>query len=124
MTSFEAGDIVIVNYPHVESKLHRRRPALVVSAGALGPDKFVLWAAMITSASNQPWPGDVSINDFRTLGLPIPSVVRTDKIATLECSGAERLSCVPPQLLQEVQNRIAQNLGLSVTTRTGSGEKS
>ena len=81
MMSFEAGDIIIVEYPHVETNELKRRPALVVSRRPLGPNGLVLWAVMITSAANRTWPGDVAIADHRALGLPIPSVVRTAKIA-------------------------------------------
>ncbi len=52
MTSFEAGDIIVVDYPHVETSQRKRRPALVVSAKPIGPNGFVLWAVMITSADN------------------------------------------------------------------------
>jgi mRNA interferase MazF len=72
MTSFEAGDIIVVDYPHVETSQLRRRPSLVISTKPVGPDGLVLWAVMITSADNKRWPGDVVIADHAALGLPIP----------------------------------------------------
>jgi mRNA interferase MazF len=114
MMSFEAGDIIIIDYPHVETNLLKRRPALVLSARPLGPDNLVLWAAMITSAENQSWPGDYMIDDHRALGLPIPSVVRTEKIATLEHEGAEKLSRATALQLEEVRSRVARHLGVSI----------
>jgi mRNA interferase MazF len=112
MMSFEAGDIIVVDYPHVETNILKRRPALVISKRSLGPDGLVLWAAMITNAANRGWPGDIAITDYRAVGLPIPSVVRTEKIAMVECRGAERLSHVTPQLLAQVQSSVADYLGL------------
>ena len=111
--SFETGDVILIDYPHVETNILKRRPALVVSDGPLGPNGLVLWAAMITSAANRAWPGDVAIADHHALGLPIPSVVRTAKIATVECAGAEKLSRAMPDLVAEVQLGIAGYLGLS-----------
>lgn len=112
MTSFDAGDIIVVNYPQVETNMLKRRPALVVSAGSLGPNGLVLWAAMITSAANRGWPGDFAIADHLALGLPIPSVVRTEKIATVECHGAGKLARLTSDQLDEVRVRMARYLGL------------
>ena len=39
--------------------------------------------AMITSAKNKPWPGDVRITDLESAGLPAHSVVRM-KLFTLD----------------------------------------
>lgn len=116
MMSFNAGDIIVVDYPHVETNLLKRRPALVVSAQSLGLNGSVLWAVMITSLANRPWPGDFEIDDHRALGLPIPSVIRTEKIATLESGGAERIGQVIPQQLAEVQARVVRYLGLRLAS--------
>jgi mRNA interferase MazF len=115
MTSFEAGDIIVVDYPHIETRQLKRRPALAVSAKPTGPDGLVLWAVMITSAANKRWPGDVVIDDHTALGLPIPSVVRTEKISTFECSGADTICRCDDAFLENVQARIAGYLGLKVS---------
>jgi mRNA interferase MazF len=112
MTYFEAGDIIVVDYPHIETNQLKRRPALVVSTEPIGPDGLVLWAVMITSADNKRWPGDVVIGDHAALGLPIPSVVRTEKFSTLECAGADLICRCDELLLHDVRARIAGNLGL------------
>ena len=114
MTPFEAGDIIVVDYPHVETRQLKRRPALVVSVQPIGPGGLVLWAVMITSADNKRWPGDVVIADHIALGLPIPSVVRTEKLSTLECAGADLICRCDDGLLVDVQSRIACSLGLKV----------
>ena len=112
MMSFEIGDIVLVDYPHVETKVLKRRPALVVSNTVLGPDGLVFWALMITSAANRRWPGDLLVKDHVAVGLPIPSVIRTEKIATVELGGAERINCIDAAQLDEVRKRMSNYLGL------------
>ncbi len=46
---------------------------------------------MITAAANPRWPEDVEIDDHARAGLPIASVVRTAKIATIEARAASKL---------------------------------
>jgi mRNA interferase MazF len=74
----------------------KNRPALVIAAGELAATHGLLWLAMITSASNRGWIGDVMISDLPTAGLPVPSIVRTAKIATIEARDAQRLGTLPP----------------------------
>ena len=58
---------------------------------------------MITSAENRDWPGDVEIPDAAAAGLPIPSVIRTAKIATIEVGRAEPRGGVTPETLAAVR---------------------
>jgi len=80
---FDAFDIVVVPFPYSDRFAEKRRPALVISnkrLEALG----VLWVAMITSAENESWPGDVSISEVGRAGLPAPSIIRPAKIACID----------------------------------------
>jgi mRNA interferase MazF len=82
---FDAFDIVVVPFPYSDRLAEKRRPALVISnkrLEAIG----VIWVAMITSAENESWPGDVGIDDASRAGLPAPSVVRPAKIACIDPS--------------------------------------
>ena len=81
--AFKAFDVIIVPFPSVDRLAEKRRPALVVSSGALAAFG-VLWVAMITSAANDPWTCDVPIADLARAGLPAPSVVRSAKLACIE----------------------------------------
>jgi mRNA interferase MazF len=106
MTRFKAGDVVRVPFPHVERNVRRYRPALVVTREPVGPEGLLIWLAMITSAARGRWPGDIAILDHESVGLPIPSVVRTAKLATLETASAERIGRLPDSQLQTVQSQI------------------
>lgn len=95
MPTFKPWDIVRVPFPYVERPVRRHRPALVL-AGNEPDDRYdLLWIAMITSAANRGWDGDVVISDLTEAGLPIPSVVRPAKLATIEARDADRLGTLP-----------------------------
>ncbi len=112
MTRFEAGDIVRVPFPHVENNQKRYRPALVVTREPVGVDGTLIWAAMITSAERKAWPGDIAIERHQAVGLPIPSMIRTAKIATLEAASAEQIGKLPAAELADVRRQLAAHLGL------------
>ena len=72
----------------------------------------LLWVLMITSAQNRGWPGDVAIANLAAAGLPVPSVIRTAKIATIEASDASKLGRIPAVLLRKVSSHLSHELGL------------
>jgi mRNA interferase MazF len=88
-------DIVKVPFPYMAGQMQQRRPALVISLGQPTDSPFVVWVLMITSAENRPWPGDVPISDLATAGLPVASVVRPAKVATVEIARLERIGTLP-----------------------------
>lgn len=95
MPTFDPWDIVKVPFPYTDRPVRQRRPALVVSADELATAHGLLWLVMITSAANRGWSGDVPISDADAAGLPIPSIVRPAKIATIEATDAEPLGTLP-----------------------------
>jgi mRNA interferase MazF len=112
MTRFEAGDVIRVMFPHVETSARRYRPALVVTHRPIGPEDMLIWVLMITNARRKRWPGDIRVEDHETAGLPIPSVVRTAKLATLETAGADKIGRVAEGTLQLVQLELRKHLAL------------
>ncbi len=66
-----------------------------------------MWVVMITSAVNRGWPDDVAIKDLAAAGLPAPSVIRTAKIATIDCAAATRIGSVSRVLQAQVIKRVA-----------------
>src|SRR4051812_32574245 len=95
MPTFEIWDIVKVPFPYTNRPVRQRRPALVIAAEELETVYRLLWLAMITSAANRGWEGDVAITDLATAGLPVASIVRPAKIATIDARDAERLGTLP-----------------------------
>lgn len=105
MVTFEAWDIIKVPFPYIDRSVRQHRPALVVSAS----ERF-LWVLMVTSAENRGWPGDVDIGDSPGTGLPVASIVRTAKIATIEVRDAERLG----SLAGPVRSQVAGHLRVAL----------
>ena len=112
MPNFRQGDVIKVPFPYTDRSTRQSRPALVVSTGNIEDVHGLLWVVMITSAENRGWPGDVAVNNLAAAGLPVPSVIRTAKIATIEASDATRLGRVTPALFRQVAGRLARELGL------------
>lgn len=111
MAGFKQGDVVRVPFPYTNQQTTQHRPALVVSDGALGDT--LLWVAMITSAENRPWPGDVDLkDDLKKAGLPVPSVVRTMKVATIDASLASALGAVNAKTCDAVMVQVRRHLAL------------
>ncbi len=110
MPSFEPWDIVKVPFPYTDRPVRQNRPALVIAAGELQAAHGLLWLAMITSAANRGWPGDVAVSDLRDAGLPAPSIVRPAKIATIDPRDAERLGMLPPGDRPAVRTYLSERL--------------
>jgi mRNA interferase MazF len=84
MAEYVRWDIVKVPFPFTEGLGDKRRPALIVSTPQLTREHGLYWLLMITSVTKPVWTGDVAIKNFIAAGLPVPSVIRTAKITTLQ----------------------------------------
>lgn len=112
MANFKAGDIVKVPFPYTDRSTRQRRPALVVSNAGLEETHGLLWVVMITSAENRAWPSDVLIDDLAETGLPVRSLIRTAKIATIEMRDAEPLGRIAATIQSEIRRRLTGHFGL------------
>ena len=96
MPGFEPWDVVRVPFPCTDRPVRQHRPALVVAVPAIAGGSDLLWVLMVTSVANRGWPGDVPVADLQAAGLPVASVVRVAKIATIEAAIATRLGALTP----------------------------
>jgi len=112
MPNFERGDVIKVPFPYTDRPTRQSRPALVVSGTSIEEAHGLLWVVMITSAENRGWPGDVTVGNLARAGLPVASVIRTAKIATIEARDAIRLGRVTSVVLDRVTDLIAGTLGM------------
>jgi mRNA interferase MazF len=95
MQTFDTWDIIKVPFPYTDRPVRERRPALVVASGGIQERQGLLWVMMITSSENRGWSGDVPISDLKLSGLPVASIVRTAKIATIEARESDRIGVLP-----------------------------
>lgn len=113
MPHFSQGDVLRVPFPYTDRDMRQHRPALVVSHSAIGDRSSLLWVVMITSASNRGWLGDVLLADgYHEVGLPVPSVIRTTKIATIEARPAERIGTLAAPTWNAVASALSEHLAL------------
>lgn len=88
------------------------RPALVIARRPTDGDLVLLWALMITNAIRPGWDGDVMIEDWRSVGLIIPSKVRTAKISSTEERSATSLGKLDAETWRAVMKVIGETLDL------------
>ena len=111
--TFERFTVVRVPFPFTDRSATKNRPALIISDAAV----FNSFAghsvmAMITSASNTPWPLDCLLSDLAAAGLPSPSKVRL-KLFTLDHRLVRsELGRLAPSDEQRVRQSLAQLLGI------------
>lgn len=106
MPTFERYDVVSVPFPYTDRAALERRPALVISAPTFESRFGLLWVLMITAAENRSWRNDVPIPDHHDVGLPIPSIIRPSKIATVEAARAKRRGRISAATAAEVVEAI------------------
>ncbi|MDA8253626.1 MAG: type II toxin-antitoxin system PemK/MazF family toxin [Rhodospirillales bacterium] len=98
--------VVKVPYPYTDRPTRQSRPALVIAETGRESGLPLLWVLMVTSAENRGWPGDVPISDWALAGLPLASVVRTEKIATVDCRDVTCLGTLAPGNRSDVAERL------------------
>jgi len=76
-------DVVVVPFPFTDRNATKRRPALVLSNNLFNESSGHSVLAMITSAEQISWPGDLSISDVESAGLTTACLVRM-KLFTLD----------------------------------------
>ena len=74
---FDRFDVVVVPFPFTDKTAVKRRPAMVQShARTFNIRAAHSVMAMITSATENPWPHDIDIVDLKSAGLSVPCVFR------------------------------------------------
>jgi mRNA interferase MazF len=106
------GTVARVPFPRTGADARQHRPAPVVATAGSDAAPFLRRVVMIPSASSRRWSGDVAVPDVAAAGLPIPPVVRTGRIATIDLARAEARGQVAPETLAAARGATAHRLGL------------
>lgn len=86
-TTYERGQVVVVNVPFPNQTGSKRRPALIVSTSAFHrtlPDLVICPVSSRPRYYRRPGPGDCRIAGWKHVGLRHPSVVRISNIVAVE----------------------------------------
>jgi len=67
--TFKAFDVVAVPFPFTDRDATKRRPALVISNEKFNRQHNQIVLAMITAATDNVWPSDVSLTNWQKAGL-------------------------------------------------------
>jgi mRNA interferase MazF len=81
--TFKAFDVVAVPFPFTDRDATKRRPALVISNEKFNQQHNQLVLAMITTATDNAWPSDVSLTNWQKAGLKLACQLRL-KLFTLD----------------------------------------
>jgi mRNA-degrading endonuclease toxin of MazEF toxin-antitoxin module len=81
--TFKAFDVVAVPFPFTDRDATKRRPALVISNERFNQQHSQLVLGMITTTTENVWPSDVSLADWKKAGLKVACRFRL-KLFTLD----------------------------------------
>ena len=110
------GTIVLTKFPFTDLKAHKRRPAVVVSKEDRSDSDFIV--AFITSVVSENLSDtdllfDSHNKDFKQSGLVKASVIKSDKLATLNKSiFTGELGSVSSETLRKIDERLKIALAL------------
>jgi mRNA interferase MazF len=115
MTSYNRGDVILVDIAFSGAVGFKRRPAVVISTSRFNLAGIKLVVAAITSNVSPPYrPGDTLLNDWRAAGLIKPSAVR-GVFATVDNSDVVRkLGTLSVADFAQVEQGIADILRFTV----------
>jgi mRNA interferase MazF len=110
MQRYKPGSVVKVPFPYTNRPTTQYRPALVLAEIADHSGPPLLWVVMITSAAHRRWEGDIEIADSAGAGLPVASVVRPSKIATIESRQAIAIGMLELHVFDAVRSWVVRRL--------------
>ena len=113
---FERGTVILVPFPFTELSSQKVRPALILSRGAtVSGDIIVAFISSVLTRPNHRTHVLVRMGTdaFERTGLKVSSVIRCDKLATLDRRIVlGELGALPPSFLRRVNVAIRSALGL------------
>jgi mRNA interferase MazF len=117
MTTYNRGEVVLVDIPFSGAEGYKRRPAVVISVDAFNLAGIKLIVAAITSNVSPPFrPGDTLLNNWSAAGLLKPSAVRGVLATVDKADIARKLGTLSASDFAQVEQAIANILGFVVSS--------
>ncbi len=106
MSTYEFGEIVLLQFPFTSGGGYKKRPALILFDSG---DADIIVARMTSQMKTDAY--DVEVKNWRTAGLKLPSIVRLHKIATLEkVLIDQKIGDLQPDDAAEIRKQIVEIL--------------
>jgi mRNA interferase MazF len=113
MTSYNAGDVALVEFVFSDESGVKKRPALVISSPKYHQSRQEVIVAAITSNVSRSYFGDTPVSDWKKAGLLLPSavtaIIRTIKDSML----AKKLGALSPRDFSLVVGNLKSSLALN-----------
>ena len=107
MTRYKKWDVVVTSFPFADAITAKRRPALCIATFLPARGIELYWVLMITSSTLRGWDGDIEVGNLKKAGLPIPSIIRTSKIACVDASLIEKkVGMIDTHTKEAVQKKL------------------
>ena len=103
---FESGRIVLAPFKFTDMDIYRVRPVLVVSRPNFCDATGNFVAAMITTARKSSWPLDVEIDEWESVGLTTPCVVRMKLFTIVTEAVRDRMGGLGDANLERVERSL------------------
>lgn len=116
--SLQRGDVVLVTFPFTDLSGSKKRPAVVLQTET--PQSVDTILAFISSVlPKTPGKNEIVLlptqRDFAATGLKVPSVIRLDKLATIDRHLVVRkLGSLTPKRLYQIDEVLLRTLEISV----------
>ena len=111
----QRGDVVIAAFPFTDLSATKRRPALVLAATTLDVILAFISSVLPATFKSNEIPLIPTDTDFIQTGLKVPSILRLDKLATIDKQLiTRRIGKLSKERLQAVDDRLIQVLGIDL----------
>lgn len=119
-TSYDAGDIVVVNYIHTDAAAGGQRPVVVISTRKHNSSgAYDLVALQVSAQLHQlRLPGSVELKDWKAAGLLYPSIVKPVFLSYPFSEIRKTLGKLSSRDLKTVRLSVAEIFGFKMTRRT------
>src|SRR5277367_3381448 len=105
MTPYKQGDIVLIPFPFTDLSTLKQRPAFIISSNSYNKIHADIIICAITShipTQIEPFDYKMTTDDTRQAGLPKESLIKLDKIVTIDKRLVrKKLGTLPLKTIQE-----------------------
>lgn len=113
----QRGAIVITTFPFTDLSGSKRRPALVLATTVPNTDHILAFISSVIPPVIKPY--ELSLSpadpDFTQTGLKVPSILRLDKLVTIDRALiTRRIGRLSTQRLQSVDDKLIHVLGIDL----------